>query len=57
VAAPAQRRALGVLFVLLALGFGGIAYGAASADQWVIVAAAGAIGAWFAGLALRALRA
>ena len=55
-AAPAQRRALGVLFVLLALGFAGIGYAAARADQWVIVAAAAALGAWFAGLALRALR-
>jgi hypothetical protein len=55
VAAPAQRRALGVLFLLLAIGFGGIGYAAAGADQWVIVAAAGAIGVWFAGLAVRAL--
>jgi len=57
VAAPAQRRALGVLFFLLALGFGGIGFAAARADQWVIVAAAGALGVWFVGLALRALRA
>ena len=55
-AAPAQRHALGVLFLLLALGFGGIGYAAASADQWVIVAAAAALGLWLAGLALRGLR-
>jgi hypothetical protein len=51
-----QRRALGVLFLVLALGFGGIAYAAATADQWVIVAAAAALGLWLAGLAGRALR-
>jgi hypothetical protein len=51
-----QRRALGVLFLLLALGFGGIAYAAATADQWIIVGAAGALGAWMAGLSTSGLR-
>jgi hypothetical protein len=51
-----QRRALGLLFLLLALGFGGIAYAAATADQWIIVAAAGALGLWLAGLSTRGLR-
>jgi hypothetical protein len=45
-----------VLFLLLALGFGGIAYAATRAEQWIIVAAAAALGAWLAGLAARALR-
>ena len=52
-----QRRALGVLFLVLAAGFGGIAYAAATADQWVIVAASGALGLWMAGLSARGFRA
>ena len=56
VAAPSQRRALGVLFLLLALAFGGIAVAAGSAGQWIIVATAAAIALWMAGLALRGLR-
>ncbi len=54
--APSQRRALGALFLVLALAFAGIAFAAGSADQWIIVAAAAAIGLWLAGLAARALR-
>jgi hypothetical protein len=45
-----------VLFVLLALGFGGIAYAGATADQWIVAAAAGALGLWMTGLAARSLR-
>jgi len=56
VAAPAQRRALGALFAVLALAFGGIAVAAGAAGQWVILAAAAALTLWMAGLALRALR-
>ena len=56
VAAPAQRRALGALFAVLALAFGGIAAAAGAASQWVILAAAAALTLWMAGLALRALR-
>jgi hypothetical protein len=56
VAAPAQRRALGGLFAVLALAFGGIAVAAGAAGQWVIAAAAAALGIWLAGLAVRALR-
>ena len=56
-AAPSQRRALGALFVLLAVGFGGLAWAAGAAGQWVIVAAAAAIGVWLASLAIRVLRA
>jgi hypothetical protein len=56
VAAPAQRRALGALFVVLALAFAGIAAAAGAAGQWVILVAAAALALWMAGLALRALR-
>ncbi len=56
VAAPAQRRALGALFAVLALAFGGIAAAAGAAGQWVILAAAAALTLWMGGLALRALR-
>jgi hypothetical protein len=56
VAAPAQRRALGALFAVLALAFGGIAAAAGAAGQWVILAAAAALALWMASLALRALQ-
>ena len=55
VAAPAQRRALGVLFVVLAVVFGGVAVAAGTAGQWVIAAAAAALAVWMAGLAFRAI--
>ena len=54
---PPQRQALGVLFFLLAVAFAGIAWAAAQAGEWVIVAGAAAIGVWLAGLAARGLRA
>jgi hypothetical protein len=57
VAAPSQRRALGALFVLLALGFGGVAWAAGAAGEWVILVAAVAIGLWLGSLAVRLLRA
>jgi len=56
VAAPAQRRALGVLFAALTLIFGGIAVAGAAAGRWVIAAAAAALAVWMAGLALGGLR-
>jgi succinate-acetate transporter protein len=55
-AAPPQRRALGVLFAVLTIAFAGLAIAAGAAGQWVILAAAAAIGLWLAGLAVRALR-
>ena len=55
-AAPSQRRALGALFLLLAAAFAGIAWAAAIAREWVIVAAAAAIALWLAALAFRGLR-
>lgn len=55
-AAPTQRRALGVLFLLLALGFATIAFAAGVARQWIILGASAAIALWLAGLAVRGLR-
>jgi hypothetical protein len=56
-----QRRALGALFSLLAIGFVGVAfaagYGAGSTvGRWIIVLAAVALAGWLATLAFRALR-
>jgi hypothetical protein len=56
-----QRRALGALFALLAIGFAGIAfaagYGARNVGAgWVIAVAAVALAFWFASMAYRALR-
>jgi membrane protein YdbS with pleckstrin-like domain len=56
VAAPSQRRALGALFLLLAVAFAGIAFAAGTAKEWIIVAAAAAIALWMIGLAARGLR-
>jgi len=55
-AAPTQRRALGALFLVLALALGGVAAGSAIAGRWVIAAAAAALAAWLASLALQGLR-
>jgi hypothetical protein len=56
-----QRRALGALFALLAIGFTGIAFAAAYGARnvgagWVIALAAVALAIWFASMAYRALR-
>jgi hypothetical protein len=56
-----QRRALGALFGLLAVGFAGIAfaaaYGARNAGAgWVIALAAVVLAVWLASMAYRALR-
>ena len=57
-AAPTQRRALGALFLLLAVMFAGIAFAAAAAGggAWVVAVAAAAIGVWIGTLSFRALR-
>jgi hypothetical protein len=59
VAAPSQRRALGALFLLLAVAFAGVAAAAmiaqAGARSWVIGLAAAALALWLLGLAARAL--
>ena len=52
-----QRRGLGALFLVLAAIMVGIAWAAYSAEQWVILIAAGVIAAWMATLVLRAWRA
>jgi hypothetical protein len=56
-----QRRALGALFLLLALGFAGIAFAALSSDagqarRIVVAVAAAALALWLATMAVRALR-
>jgi hypothetical protein len=56
-----QRRALGALFLLLAIGFAGIAFAAAFGARhkgagWAIALAAAALAVWFASMALKALR-
>jgi hypothetical protein len=57
-----QRRALGALFFLLALGFAGIAFAAAAsgsggtARRAIVAAAAAALAVWLGTLAARALR-
>jgi len=51
-----QRHALGLLFLLLAASFGGIAVTAGRAGVWVVALAAAVLGGWLASLALRALR-
>jgi hypothetical protein len=53
--AASQRRALGMLFVVLAVLFGGIAYAAIVAGVWVIGAAAVIIALWIGSFGLRAL--
>jgi len=51
-----QRHALGLLFLVLALGFGGIALAAGRAGVWVISAAAAALAGWMVTMSLRLLR-
>jgi hypothetical protein len=54
VAAP-SRRALGTLFLLLAVLFSGIAYAAVVARVWVIAVAGVALAIWIGTFGLRAL--
>jgi hypothetical protein len=61
-AAVKHRRALGALFFLLAIGFAGVAYGAATGARheaigWVIASAAAALAVWLGSMAIRALKA
>jgi hypothetical protein len=56
-----QRRALGALFLLLAVGLAGIAVGAIrdARDEgvgWAIAIAAAALAVWLASMAFRAMR-
>jgi hypothetical protein len=50
-----QRRALGLLFLVLCGGFAAIAVAAAGAGVWVVALAAGALGAWMASMSWRLL--
>jgi hypothetical protein len=51
-----QRHALGLLFLVLSLGFGGIALAAGREGVWVICVAAAALGGWMATMSFRLLR-
>jgi hypothetical protein len=56
-----RRRGLGALFLVLALGFGGIAFAALSSDagqarRIVVALAAAALAVWLVTLAARTLR-
>jgi hypothetical protein len=56
--AVSQRRALGALFLLLAIFFAGIAFTAFAAENrevWVIGVAAATLALWLTGLAARSL--
>ena len=50
-----QRRALGLLFLAISLGFAGIALAAGRERVWVIAAAAAALCAWMGTMSLRLL--
>jgi succinate-acetate transporter protein len=50
-----QRRALGLLFLLLTLAFALIAVASIRAREWVIAVAAIAVGGWLATLAGKGL--
>ena len=51
-----QRHALGLLFLVLALGFGGIALASGRAGVWAISLAAAALSGWMATMSFRLLR-
>jgi hypothetical protein len=56
-----QRRALGALFFLLAIGMTGIAFGAAYGARhegvgWAIAIAAAALAVWLGSMAFRSLK-
>ena len=58
VMARRKRPALGALFLLLALGFAGIAYSAAVAGDaaWIVAGAAALMAVWMGEQAYRSLR-
>jgi len=51
-----QRHALGLLFLVLALGFGGIALAAGREAVWVISVASAALAGWMFTMSFRLLR-
>jgi hypothetical protein len=50
-----QRHALGLLFLVLTVVFGGIALAAGRASVWVVALAAAALGGWMLTMSLRLL--
>jgi threonine/homoserine/homoserine lactone efflux protein len=61
VADPSPRRALGALFLCLALAFAGVAAAAAQGHsspvaRWIVAVAAAALALWLGSLAWRAWR-
>lgn len=57
--ALSQRRALGALFLILAVFFAGIAVTAFASEErevWVVGAAAAGLALWLTGMAMRGLR-
>jgi TRAP-type mannitol/chloroaromatic compound transport system permease large subunit len=56
VAVPAQRRALFLLFFVLAVMFAGVAWAAAQASVWAITAAAVVLALWMGSLAVQMVR-
>ena len=50
-----QRRALGVLFLLIALAFVGVAVAAAGAGVWPVAISAAVLALWMSTLVLRAM--
>jgi len=50
-----QRHALGLLFLALGLGFGGIAVAAGREGVWVVALAAAALGVWMLTMSFRLL--
>ncbi len=53
---PSQRHALGLLFLVLTLGFGLIALAAGRAGVWPVALAAVGLGGWMATMSLRLLK-
>ena len=51
-----QRHALGLLFLVLAVGFAGIALAAGREGIWVIAVAAAALAGWMGTTSFRLLR-
>ena len=51
-----ERHALGLLFLALTAGFGGIAFAAGSAGVWVVALASAVLGGWMASMSFRLLR-
>jgi succinate-acetate transporter protein len=51
-----QRRALGVLFLVLSVAFAALAIAAARAGVWVVAFAAAVLGLWLLTMAVRGLK-